>query len=167
MVKCIDTGEKIDKDSAFVIYGVSKSGKKTTKYFSSEEGYRRFETNKEYRNKIINKYCELLGYKTYKMIPTLFYKEMENYKDNIGFDTLYETLCNKTNDIIYALSNKDFGSETAKTMYIFGIVKNHCMEYYRKKVAYQRMNNNIHMDSEINVPERRQAVRDISRWLDD
>ena len=164
LVKCIDTGEKKEKAEA---YCLNVNGK--NKYFSSKEGYELYVTNNHYRYKCIDLIREIMGYVLPQMkLPTLTYKKIEEYKDPIGYDVLYQTLLNKQKDIEYAFYNKQFDSEVARVMYLFAIVQNHYMEEWRKKVAKKRMDSNIPEDyEEMIVPEKKQKVKDIRRFLDD
>ena len=72
--------------------------------------------------------------------------------------------------IEWALRNKDFNGETTRAMYLLKILQNHFPESWKKKVAQDRENK---ISDENNDPneydesrERRQAVRDISQFLD-
>ena len=51
-VKCKICGKQVDKSIAYKVESVSKSGKKTNKYFCSEEEYQFEEKEKEYFRKI-------------------------------------------------------------------------------------------------------------------
>lgn len=169
LVKCIDTGEKIDRDKA---YKININGK--NKYYSSKEGYDAFVTNNYYRNKSIDLIREVMGYSLPQMqLPTLTYKKVKEYEEPIGLDVLYETLLDKKRDIEYAFYNKTFNSETAKIMYLFAIVQNHYMKFWRKKVAVNKekainkSETSEEIDTEWESTERRKSVKDLSNFLDD
>ena len=165
-VKCIDTGEKMEKTEA---YCLNVNGK--NKYYSSKEGYEKFVFTNHHKNKCVDIIREMMGYVLPQMkLPTFTYRKIEEYRE-LGFDVLYNTLNAQRSNIEWALINKDFGSETAKVMYIFAIVQNNFMEEYRKKETLQKMAAREKISAEDpNEPvesERRQAVKDLSSFLDD
>ena len=172
-VKCIDTGEKIDRDEAYKITIVKEDGKTLNKYYSSKEGYDIYISNNYYRRSCIDLIREVMGYALPQMkLPTLTYKKIEEYKEPIGYDVLYNTLLNKKKDIEYAFYNKDFRSEIARVQYLFGIVQNNYMEEWRKKVAEKKLaEQHVQSESEdiseIDTIERKQEVKDLRSFLDE
>ena len=169
-VKCIDTGEKIDRNNAYNVPIINNKGKTINKYYSSEEGYKLYRRNVEYRFKCIDLIMEYMGYQKGMRLPTIIYKDMEEY-EMFGFDVLYDTIVCCKEGIEWALRNKDFSSETAKAMYLLKILQNHFMESWRKKVAQEREDKMSETNNDPNEydesRERRQAVRNISEFLDD
>ena len=166
-VKCIDTGEKLDRD---VAYKVVVNGR--NKYYSSEEGYKKFESDKEYKNKIIDLIREYLGYKPQMKLPTLTYKKIEDPYRALGLDVLYYTLVNQRNNIEWALKNKQFTSEIAKINYVFGILQNNYMDEYKKKVAETKaakyhVKSELEDIAEIETIDRKQAVKDLREFIDE
>ena len=169
LVKCIDTKEKMERSEA---YCLNVDGK--NKYYSSKEGYERFIYSNHYRNKSIDLIRDIMGYTLPQMqLPTLTYKKIEEmFKEPVGYDVLYNTLVNYQKDIEWAFQNKEFGSETARIMYLFGIVKSHYMEEWRKKVAEKRtetkrVQSETEDISEIETIDRKQAVKDLRGFLDE
>ena len=167
LVKCQDTGEKIDRDVAYKV--VTKSG---NKYYTSKEAYERIQKDKEYRVKVIETIRDYLGYyKPQMLLPTLTYKKIAEYQEPIGYDVLYDTLVNNKKNIIWAFNNKDFKSETAKIMYLFAIIQNNYMNEYRKKVERNRLKN-TYSESDPNEmitddKNRKQSIKNIRKWLDE
>jgi len=169
LVKCLDTKEKMDRSEA---YCLNVNGK--NKYYSSKEGYERFVYNNHYRNKSIDLIRDMMGYVLPQMqLPTITYRKIEEtFKEPIGYDVLYDTLVSQKKNIEWAFQNKEFGSESARVMYLFGIVNNHYMEEWRKKVAKKRAETH-HVQSEQEDPEeietieRKQAVKDLRSFLDE
>lgn len=167
LVKCIDTKEKMDRKEA---YCLNVNGK--NRYYSSKEGYEKYINNNFYRNKCIDTIRDIMGYVLPQMkLPTLTYKLVEEFKEPIGYDVLYNTLLAQKKAIEWAFYNKDFGSEIARVQYLFAIVQNHYMEEYRKKATLQRMaaqeKNEAEDPNEMVEGERRQAVKDLSNFLND
>ena len=171
MATCIDTGEKIDPKLAYVVLSENSKGKTVKKYYSSKEGYEKYTYDNKYRRKCTDLIMEYMGYKPKMKLPTLTFKLVEEYKDPIGFDVLYETLLSQRNNIEYAFRNKDFGGDIARIQYLFAIIQNSYGEFWRKKVAQERENrisDENHDPNEYDESrERRQAVRDIIQFLDD
>ena len=169
LVKCLDTGEKMEKSEA---YCLNINGR--NKYYSSKAGYEQFVYNNYYRKKSIDLIRDMMGYVLPQMqLPTLTYKKIEEmFKEPIGYDVLYNTLVSQRQSIEWALQNKEFNSETAKIMYLFGIVKNNYMEEWRKKVAEKRLaEQHVQSESEdiseIDTIERKQEVKDLRSFLDE
>ena len=158
--------EKMERDLAYCV----KKGKRNY-YYSSKEAYEAFESDNKYRRMSTNLLIEILGYKKSKMLPNLTYKYVNEYKEPLGLDVLYDTLTSKRNDIEYALGNKDFESEEDKIKYIFGIIQNSYITEYNKKVAMKRLQSVLPYsatdESGVITTERRQAVKDIRAFLDD
>lgn len=174
LVKCIDTGEKIDRNKAYKITIVKEDGKTSNKYYSSKEGYDIYISNNYYRRNCIDLIREVMGYALPQMkLPTLTYKKIEEYKDPIGYDVLYNTLLNNKKDIEYAFYNKDFRSEIARVQYLFGIVQNTYMEEWKKKVANKKaeaIKKTEDMEEAIETwetTERKKSVKNLGSYLDD
>ena len=166
-VKCVDTDDKIDRDLA---YKVIVNGK--NKYYSSKEGYDNCVMNNSYRTDCIKLIREIMGYVFKEMkLPTLTYKKIAEYKEPIGYDVLYNTLVNQKENIEWHLYNKQFDSESKRVAYLFGIVRNHYIEEYQKKIVEKRMKRTSESEfedlDEINTIERKQKVKNLSRYLDE
>lgn len=173
-VKCIDTGEKIDRDKAYKITIVKENGKILNKYYSSKEGYDTYTNNIAIRTDCINLIRDIMGYVLPQMkLPTLTYKKIEEYKEPIGYDVLYNTLLTKEKDIKYAFYNKQFDSEIARVQYLFAIVQNNYMPEWRKKVANKKaeaLKKTEDMEEAIEeweTTERKKTVKNLGSFLDD
>ena len=160
-VKLVDTGEMSNSDISF------RAPNK--KYFSSEEAYIKWNTNKEYRNKCTDKMFEIMGYKPKMILPTYFFKKLKEF-EGIGYEAVYNTMVSQAKSIDWALKNKDFCSETAKVMYIMAIINNNVMDEYKKIIKKQR-ENKIYTDiiiiDEFPLESRVQSATNISKWLED
>lgn len=162
-VKCVDTGELSTSDLAYK----APNGK----YFSSEANYKQWEENKTYRLKCIDKMYEIMGYKPKMILPTYFFKKLKDF-EGVGYLALYNTMITQSKSIDWALKNKDFGSETAKVMYIVAILNNNVMDEYKKIVKEKREANrkiNTIMPDEfvMDLPVEQKKSVDISRWVED
>jgi hypothetical protein len=162
-VKLVDTGEMSTNDVAF------RAPNK--KYFSSEEAYIKWKTNVEYKNKCIDKMFEIMGYNPKMVLPTYFFKLLKKYEDGVGYEAVYNTMVSQTKSIVWALQNKNFGSETAKVLYIMAIIDNNVMDEYKKFVKEKRENNGLKTEiiniEDINLQTKKQSVTNISKWLED
>ena len=163
-IKCVDTGELSTSDLAYK----APNGK----YYSSEANYKQWEENKTYRLKCIDKMYEIMGYKPKMILPTYFFKKLKEF-EGVGYLALYNTMITQSKSIEWALKNKDFGSETAKVMYITAILNNNVMDEYKKIVAEKRANKKVDeiadeisfMENLVNRNDRK--TKDISKWLED
>lgn len=161
-VKLVDTGEMSNSDISF------RAPNK--KYFSSEEAYIKWNTNKEYRNKCIDKMFEIMDYKPNMILPTYFFKKLKDF-EGVGYEAAYNTMISQAKSMEWALKNKDFGSETAKVMYIMAIINNNVMDEYKKIVKERRKNNGVKAEiiniEDISLRHKKQSVTNISKWLED
>lgn len=165
-VKLVDTGEMSTNDVAF------RAPNK--KYFSSEAAYIKWNTNKEYRNKCIDKMFEIMSYKPGMILPTYFFKKLKDY-EYLGYEALYNTMISQTKSIQWALTNKSFNGETAKVMYIMAILHNNVMDEYKKIVKAQKYKStgakaDIIFFDEFVQPDgslKQNQATNISKWLED
>ena len=166
-VKLVDTGEMSTNDVAF------RAPNK--KYFSSEEAYIKWNTNKEYRNKCIDKMFEIMNYKPGMILPTYFFKKLKDY-EGVGYEALYNTMIAQTKSIQWALANKSFNGETAKVMYIMAILNNNVMDEYKKIVKAQKYNKGLGLKTEaiyidefafVDNVKSNTTTTNISKWLED
>ena len=133
--------------------------------------YKQWEENKTYRLKCIDKMYEIMGYKPKMILPTYFFKKLKDF-EGVGYLALYNTMITQSKSIDWALKNKDFGSETAKVMYIVAILNNNVMDEYKKIVKEKREANrkiNTIMPDEfvMDLPVEQKKSVDISRWVED
>ena len=150
-VKCVDTGELSTSDLAYK----APNGK----YFSSEANYKQWEENKTYRLKCIDKMYEIMGYKPKMILPTYFFKKLKDF-EGVGYLALYNTMITQSKSIDWALKNKDFGSETAKVMYIVAKLK-------EKREANRKINTIMPDEFVMDLPVEQKKSVDISRWVED
>lgn len=165
-VKLVDTGEMSTNDVAF------RAPNK--KYFSSEEAYIKWNTNKEYKNKCIDKMFEIMNYKPKMVLPTYFFKKLNDDYEGVGYEALYNTMISQTKAIQWALANKSFTGETAKVMYVMAILKNNVMDEYKKIVKAQRCNKGLKSEvvcidelAFVDNVKSNTTTTNISKWLED
>ena len=164
-VKLVDTGEMSTNDVAF------RAPNK--KYFSSEEAYIKWNTNKEYRNKCIDKMFEIMSYKPGMILPTYFFRKLKDY-EGVGYEALYNTMIAQTKAIQWALANKSFNGETAKVMYIMAILNNNVMDEYKKIVKAQKCHKGLKSEvvcidelAFVDNVKSNTTTTNISKWLED
>ena len=165
-VKLVDTGEMSTNDVAF------RAPNK--KYFSSEEAYIKWNTNKEYKNKCIDKMFEIMGYKPRMVLPTYFFKKLNEDYEGVGYELLYNTMIAQTIAIEWSLANKIFTVETAKVMYVMAILKNNVMDEYKKIVKAQKHNKGLKSEvvcidemAFVDNVKSNTTTTNISKWLED
>ena len=129
-VNIIDTGQKGWSDESYK----APNGK----YYSSEEAFLNRIKKVSLKNQCIDRLMELLDYQPGMKLPTYTYKKIKEYEKPYGYDVLLNTINAQEDSIKWALKNKDFGSETAKIMYIFAIIQNNAMTEFQKKVRLER-----------------------------
>lgn len=137
-VKLQDTGEYSTSDVAFKVTTEDKNGKKTNKYWSSEEAYKKNQMNKLTRADCINKMYDVLNYKSFMKVPTFFYKKLSEWEP-YGFDVVLLCMNSHEKDIQWAIKNKNFNSETAKIMYICAILENNMTDTLKQKTREQKL----------------------------
>ena len=124
----------------------------------------------ELKNKCIDFLIDVMGYKPKMKLPTLTFKKIEEYREPYGFDVLLDTLRKEEQTIRWSLANKDLKSETAKILYIFGIIQNSAGGVWRNKVKKQREMriNEEEIDlGDLEINNGKQKVRDISAYVEE
>lgn len=159
--KLQDTGETGDTSTAY------KAPDK--KYYSSKEAYEKIAINSENRMKCISKLMDILGYKQGMKLPTITYKKIKEY-EVYGYDVLYETILRQEKSIQWALTNKQFTSETSKISYIMAILQNNVMDSYKDKVALEKaMNKSLKQDTnsilDLDIGGTKKQSNDVSNLL--
>lgn len=170
LVKDQITGEKIEKETAYVVSKVGSNGKKTNKYYSSEAAYKKWETNKQYRQKCIDKMYDILGYKSFMKLPTFFFRKLTEWEP-YGFSVVLDCMVSNMVSIDWALKNKQFTQESAKVMYICAILENHMNDSLKKIMALDKIKDkdnakNIETN-DIEAIGNRKSVKDVSNLLGD
>lgn len=145
------------------------------KYYSSEDAYNDIANKKrkinEDRNRCINTIADVLGYDNAMPMPTITYKKMEELS-SYGYDVIEETIKLNRNAIEWAIEHKTFKSEVNKIQYVFAIIQNNCKETLDivRRQEKNKARNNVN-DIDVNdtemVVNRKQNVKDISKWLED
>lgn len=136
-----DLGTKGDSDTAY------KAENK--KYYSSKEAYDKIKSNNERRELCITKVMDLLEYKPGMKLPTIFYKRLKDY-ESYGYEVLYETILQQEKNIVWALRNKEFSSETSKVMYVCAILQNNVMDCYK---TMQRLKKQKREETKVKVED--------------
>lgn len=139
------------------------------KYYTSENAYLIIKTNKEYRQKCIDKIAEVLDYQLGMKLPTVTFKKLNEF-EVYGYDVVYETIIQQSGAIDWALQNKQFNQETAKIFYIMAIIQNNIMTEYKKKIAKNKQQDKkiTTIDVEIeDIKVTSKQTKDISKWLED
>lgn len=165
LVKCKDNGQRLDSDSIFKTVRTTDSGRTVTEFWSSEEAYKLYRSNCEYKNKINDKMKELLEYKS--NLPSTFYIGLEEFKP-YGFKTVYEYICYNSESFVYA--NAYWKDSQPKLMkYLLGIIRNGIHPFYMKKTEYEKAakKQSEPVSGEIEAENRKQSAKDISKFLEE
>ena len=160
-VKCQDTGEYSTSDCAYR----AANGK----YWSSEAAYQQWVENKEWRQKSIDVLFEILGYQPEMTVPGVLWKNFAKY-EKMGYETVYETIIGERKNIEWALHNKTFNNESGMIMYVCRILENHMMDYYKVIQATKRqkkINEAMQLPQDLEIQNKKQESKDISRFLED
>lgn len=137
LVKCQDTGEKIDKSLA---YCDSSSGK--NKYYSSKKAFDLIKDNKENRKLCIDMMYSFLDYESFMKIPTLFYRRLNEW-EGYSFKVVAEAMIISEDAIRFTIRNKQFVSETAKIMYCCAIIENKLNDALKKIKREEKLKNSV------------------------
>ena len=161
LVKCQDTGESIDKADAYR----ADNGK----YWSNEASYIKWATQKEWRQKCIELIFELLDFKHGQTVPTNLYSQLKKF-ENMGYDTVYDTIVDQRDQILWAIHNKEFKQTSSMIMYVGRILENHMMDVYKRRQEDKKreeLQERTIIPENIEVDNKKQSTRDISRFLED
>ena len=147
-VKYVDTGE----------YGNSLEGFKgeDKKWYSSKSAYDMIMLAKQQKRQCIDKMGEIMDIGADGFVPPVIVKMFGKY-DKVGFDVLYETLCEQEKSIKWALNTKDFKSDYQAAKYIDAILGNN----YRK--VKDRLDNQKRMKAAQHDPETEQDEIEFNR----
>lgn len=159
-VKCQDTGEYSTSDCAYR----ATNGR----YWSSEAAYRHYLDQQEWYRKSVKLLMVELEYDD-SFVPTLIMKNIKKYA-KVGYDVVYDTICQQHNAIMWALQNKTFDREYYKIIYIFKIIDNNILDVYhakKKNEEQKKINEAMIVPLDDNINNKKQATRDISRFLED
>lgn len=159
-VKCQDTGEYSTSDCTYR----ATNGR----YWSSEAAYRHYLDQQEWYRKSVKLLMVELEYDD-SFVPTLIMKNIKKY-ERVGYDVVYDTICQQHNAIMWALQNKTFDKEYYKITYIFKIIDNNILDVYHAKKhneEQKKINEAMIVPQDDNINNKKQATRDISRFLED
>lgn len=142
-VKYQDTGE----------YGNNLEGFRgeDNKWYSSKSAYDMIMLTKKQKKQCINKMGEIMNISKDGFVPPVIIKMFAKY-DKVGFDVLYETLCEQEDVIRWALDTKEFKSDYQAAKYIDAILGNN----YRKvkeRIDMQKRMKKIQRNPEIEQGE--------------
>ena len=158
-VKCQDTGEYSTSDVAYR----AANGK----YYSSMASYQQLEEQKAQRQKCIDALFEILGFDKDTIVPTILFKNLKSY-EKMGYDIVYDTIIEEERDINWALQNVNFQNTTGMIMYVCKILENHMMDVYqRKKFRQCHANRKEIVIDNIEINNKKQKTKDISKFLED
>ena len=102
-------------------------------------------------------------------VPGVLWKNFAKY-EKMGYETVYETIVGERKNIEWALQNKAFKSESGMIMYVCKILENHMMDYYKTIQAVKKqkqINEAMQLPEDIEIQNKKQGSRDISRFLED
>ena len=128
-VKYVDTGE----------YGNSLEGYKGAdgKYYSSQAAYDRIIEVRQQKRQCIDKIGEILDIGANEFVPPVMVKMIGKY-NKVGFDVLYEVLCEQEKSIRWALDTKNFRNDFQAAKYIDAILGNNYREVKNRMDAQKR-----------------------------
>lgn len=147
-VKYVDTGE----------YGNSLEGYKGAdgKYYSSQTAYDRIIEVRRQKRQCIDKIGEILDIGANEFVPPIMVKMIGKY-NKVGFDVLYEVLCEQEKSIKWALDTKNFRNDFQAAKYIDAILGNN----YRQ--VKDRMDNQKRMKAVRHDSETEQGEIEFNR----
>lgn len=129
-VRLVDTNELSTSDISYK----APNGK----YYSSEEAYNKWDLNKKMRIKCVEKMYDLLNYKSFMKIPSLFYKKLSEWEP-YGYDVVLICMNSVNDKVSWIIKNKDFQSETAKILYLCSVFENNMTDALKEKARKERM----------------------------
>ena len=135
LVKCQICGKKIDREDAYRVEHVTKSGSKSNKYYCNEEEYENDRKEKEYY-----KECQYLLDQLFQEVivdNTRNKKLSELHKAGYSYETIYTCISDisKTIENALVIKRDDFKGKNAmymKLAYVFGIIKKEITKYEHK-----------------------------------
>ena len=160
-VKYQDTGE----------YGNNLEGYRGTdnKWYCSKDAYDRIILIKQQKRNCINKMGEILDVGENGFVPPVYVKMFGKFA-KVGFDVLYEVLCEQEDSIKWAFRNKKFTNDYHAAKYLDAILCNNYRQVKERIDTQKRMQAMQH-DPEIEQDEvefnRANKNKDISNLVGD
>ena len=126
-VKCQICGKKIDREDAYRVEHVTKSGSKSNKYYCNEEEYEEFEKEKELFKQCQYSTDSILGYPICNNVRNKMLSELHEI---YSYETIYECIEFYKQEIIKSIEIKgDFGNEYNKISYMFAVIKGNIKDF--------------------------------------
>lgn len=141
LVKCQDTGNKIDMAVAYKVSSIGKNGKTTNTYWSSKEAYEEYKENASYRIDCVDLLYSLLDYAPQDKAPTFLFKSLSEWAESYSYEMIYNAIQLAQSGIEYAMTNKTFKSEASKILYVCAIVGNKLIDARKYVESKHRMLN--------------------------
>lgn len=162
-VKCQVTGQYGTTDTFSKING---------KYYASKEIYDNWQSNINYRQKVIDKICfDFLNYEKGQVFPTALTKKLKEL-DFYGYEVIFETIQRSEKNIEYALTVKEFKNDSSKISYLMAIVKNNINDVYKELQRNERkamlfIEEDTQGLTDIQKIQSKQQEKDIRKWLEE
>ena len=108
-------------------------------YFKDEESYHAWLVEKRERERIHELHKQIVGIIAYEFLgcpedtppPGSIMYHLKKYS-GYSFETIYETIKFKYDDIKWAMEHKEFRSVAGQVAYIFAIISNNILEVHKK-----------------------------------
>ena len=122
MPKCTHCKKELDKTTAYLVEGVTKTGNPTKKWYCSREEYEQIQHNKVMKDAV---YVELLKYfpmvKRARNLPQVLYADMNGINEVHGWDGILKYL---QSDVEYLekVMDKEFPSYNSRALYLIKVI---------------------------------------------
>lgn len=131
MPKCTHCKKELDKTTAYLVEGVTRTGNPTKKWYCSQEEYEQIQMDKETRS---NVYTEILKYfpsiKMANSLPKFLFMEVGIIASQHSWNKIYDYLQENADYIERAL-DKDFPGDPSKGKYLAAMIRTGCEKEQR------------------------------------
>lgn len=131
MPKCTHCKKELDKTTAYLVEGVTKSGNKSRKWYCSKEEYDAIIHDGEMKGKV---YSNILQYfpslKLVASLPKILFVEVGVIASQHSWDKIYDYMQENVSYIEKAL-DKDFPSDASKGKYLAAVIRTGCEKEQR------------------------------------
>ena len=171
LVKCQICQKKIERDDAYRITTISKeSGKKTNKYYCSEEEFLTEQSRKKKiqddQDRVYKLCCDIFGYKVHN---SQFFTEWHMWKDLKTNEIIAQYLQDNI-EFLKDICQRDFDNEYSKIRYFSAFLKNSLYDYKPKPIEEIKVVPKVVVEEYHETkykPKARQALLDFEEDCDE
>ena len=136
-------------------------------YYSSEQAYTETIQREALRKKCIDKMYELMEYKDFMKMPTIFFKKLKEW-EAYGYNVVYAAMRLSEDAAQQAIRTKDFASELNKVSYLSAIIQNKLNDAFKAETRNAKIASDspkMEIDNIENIGRKSQSTSSVADLL--